>query len=329
MLFLRGAVPPAKENPDKLLYDTLDNCEDMWTHLFHEILCQANAAGTLVYHNGDRMVDSGRMLEVWTPDVAKWKPPYEPDIIIARGGFPYYDNLLNRYPNAYKIYYGAGSRFWPKSNFKDYDLLLTDTAKQRKIICSRGKRGEMYVKPAAPLFRPCDVAKNHDICFMANGHNPKLKGHGLFIKTIAKTGLTALSLGLKSKKFINAAAKQGAEISWAGWHLRHKLPEQISSCKVGVCFSNSVDSCPRIIPEYLACDLPIVVLNTVNFWRSKYVTPTTGVIVKPTTAVEAIRKIINDLTLYQPRKHYDEAICVEKAAQHILQLIAADGRFVF
>jgi len=38
-----------------------------------------------------------------------------------------------------------------------------------------------------------------------------------------------------------------------------------------VAVDSEIDSCPRVIPELLACGLPIVVLDKARFWKDKYI----------------------------------------------------------
>ena len=50
------------------------------------------------------------------------------------------------------------------------------------------------------------------------------------------------------------------------------MAEHMSKCKVGiVAVDPTVDSCPRVIPEMLACGLPIIVLDGTRFWVDKYI----------------------------------------------------------
>ena len=83
MLFLRGAIPPAKENPEKLLYDDIEQCEDMWTQLFHTLLVEMGAVGELLYQGGDKVVYADPMIERWVPSFADYVPDFEPDLFRA------------------------------------------------------------------------------------------------------------------------------------------------------------------------------------------------------------------------------------------------------
>jgi glycosyltransferase involved in cell wall biosynthesis len=320
-IFLRGAVPPAHEHPEKLLYDKIENCDDMWTQLFYYFLKEVDGRGELLYNGNPRVftVDS-YFTEKWL-NFKQYNPAVEPDVIICRGGFPYYDDFIKRFPNAKKVYYGAGRRFWPTTDFTDYDLFLVDDPIQFETIKAKGKNVEMLLKPAATMFKPYDIQKRYDVCFMANAAQRKIKRHDLFIKAVANSGLSVLNLGNTDPELIEMAEKMGADITWAGWSLRQFLPEKISQCRVGVCASGpDIDSCPRVIPEYLACGLPIVTTD-VKFWKEKYITPNTGMIVSDNDLVSGIKTVLDMIDAYSPREYYDQNIGMEVAAKRLKKQI--------
>ena len=319
IVFLRGAVPPANENPDKLLYDKIEECEDVWTQLFHALLARTGSVGELLYQGKSRTfkVDDS-FTEKWVPSMAGYSPSFKPDIVIARGGFGYYDGFLSKYPKAKRVYYGAGERYAPEKNFKFYDLFLTDAPKHRKKIRARGGNAEFFVKPAARLFAPMPVEKKYDVCFMANATQSKIKRHKLVIESFKKTGLKVLNIGNTDKTLIRYAKSIGADVEWEGWKFRKFLPELISSCRVGLCCSTGIDSCPRVIPEYLACGLPVVVTNSVKMWRDKYITDSTGLSVGDDKIVSAVKRL---LSADSTRSYYEDNLSVDSAADYLAGLL--------
>lgn len=332
-IFLRGAVPPAHEHPEKLLYDSIENTGDMWTQLFYYFLQETGSRGQLLYqcktkqeHISYDTYENGELLfsDKWVQSFKTYKPPFEPDVIICRGGFPYYDDFVKRFPNAKKVYYGAGRRFWPTTNFTDYDLFLVDDPRQLEIIKKKGKNVEMLLKPAATMFKPYDVPKRYDVCFMANAAQRKIKRHDLFIKSVAKSGLSVLNLGNTDPELIRMAEKMGADITWAGWSLRKFLPEKISQCRIGVCASGpDIDSCPRVIPEYLACGLPVVTTD-VKFWKDKYVAKGMGYVVPDAGLIGGMELAVSQVKaggFSNIRKYYDENIGMKVAAKRLKEQI--------
>ena len=322
IIFLRGSVPPKHENPEKLLYSDIDNCEDNWTQLFYQLCQELGASGELVYSNGNRSFKMGpSIMERWIPDIGEYHPKRTPDLIIARGGFPYYDPFLKRFPNAKKVYYGAGVRYYPQSKYKNYDLFLVDSESQYNDIKSKGKNVAYIIKPAATMFKPYDVEKEYDICFMANATQAHLKRHGFFIKTFANSGLKILSLGNTDKKYINLAKELNTDITWGGWSLRKKLPEQISKCKVGVVCCTKYDSGPRVIAEQLACGVPLAVTDGINMWDDKYISQryTTGVVSTDDDLLRSTKHLIN--LDWNPRQYYEEYLSLTIAAKNLAEKV--------
>lgn len=322
IVFLRGSVPPKNEHPEKLLYDKIENCSDNWTQLFYSVCQEFDASGELIYSKGDSKFKMGPgIIERWVPDIEKYNPKINPDIIMARGGFPYYDPFIKKFPNAKKIYYGAGARYYPQSKFKNYDLFLVDSPSQYDDIKNKGKNVEFIIKPAATMFKPYDVEKEYDICFMANATQAALKRHKYFIEKFSNSGLKILSLGNTDKKWINYAKEKNTDITWGGWMHRQYLPEQISKCKVGVVCCSSYDSGPRVIAEQIACGIPLVVTGGVNFWQEKYVSEE-----KKTGIVSSDKDLLKNTKLlltkeWQTRCYYEENLSLEIAAKDLAEKI--------
>jgi len=325
MVFLRGSVPPPNEHPEKLLYDNIENCEDMWTQLFYYLLEELDAEGELVYQtmgSQRREFATGRFRDKWVGPVGEYTPPFKPDVIICRGGFDYYDDFLMRHLDAKKVYYGAGDRYYPQGDFKHYDLFLVDTPKQMKKVRERTAAAvSLFVKPAATLFKPKKVPKKFDVCFMANAAQGAFKGHREFLQQMAGSDISILNLGNTRGEYVELAKELGVDITWGGWSLRKHLPKEISKCHVGVACSLRRDSCPRVIPEYLACGLPVIVTDTVDFWREKYITDETGLVVPMSKLADTIHSTLWGFNEFAPKKYYDEHLSMKCAVKTLAKLI--------
>lgn len=327
IVFLRGTVPPKHEHPEKLRYNTIDECEDQWTQLYYHLCKEFDAGGELLYQYGHdapfpfKKRIEGRIWEKHVPYFKSYTPKIAPDIIMARGGFPDYDHFIKRYPNAFKIYYGAGVRYYPKTKYTDYDLFLVDSHKQFEDIKAKGKRPKMLIKPAASMFEPKKVTKEYDVCFMANATQHVIKRHQFFLETFKDSGLKILALGNTDKKFINFARKNNMNVTWGGWSLRKHLPDKISRCKVGVVCCTSYDSCPRVIPEQLACGVPIVATEGINFWHEKYVNEKhrTGMIVPDCQLLSATNDLISKK--WNPSGYYNSQLSLPVAARDLAKSI--------
>lgn len=255
LLFLRGQVPRDR-NPDEIMYTSIYNETDMWTHLAYEMTGPDDMC-TMLYWGGNRRVYYGKNFCIqFIPDLKKYRCSFIPDTIIARGGFSEYNKTLKQFPGALKIYYGAGKRYIPKKG-KLYDIILVDSNKQREQVYK--KYPEIHIETffkAAPdnLFYPRDVKKLYDICFVAANPADKRKRVQWVYKTCPKN-YNVLQIG-KHPKFPvpkNVVVKRV---------IKEKVPKLISQCKVGIVPYSSDDSGPRVIPEMMACDVVPIIMNT-------------------------------------------------------------------
>lgn len=317
LLFLRGKVPTDRD-PRQIMFDDLNKCDDVWTQLANHL--SKDDYGEVWYWGGNRkVVYRDNFIERWVLNYKSHKPSFEPDVVFARGGFPQYDVVLNRYPGAYRIYYGAGRRFVPQSPFKKYDLILVDTPAQlqRAKLSFPKIRSELFIKPAADnVFKPCDGPKEYDVIFSSNEHKAGIKGHDYLFSRFP-TSLKMVQPGIVSKKL---RAKY-PNIDFKGWIPRRKLPSLYGRSKLAVVCCNEVDSCPRVIPEALACGCPLLVLPTVNLWREKYINEQTGRVAPAAEFFIELQNMVDNYMDFAPHDYYKEHLSLEKAAEHVKAMI--------
>jgi len=249
LLFLRGDFD--KNNQKSLKKDT-----DMWVQLWLELVgCDY---GVIWYKGRNKLLGYDNQ----TVFVQKKFPVCEIDTIFSRGGFDYYVPAMEYYKNAYKIYYGAGARIRPKNNIK-YDLVLVDSLLQKeqlKPYCN----AHLWIKPAANHFKPQDVDKEYDICYIAN---PASKKQAMFkrVKWVYETlpkELRILHLGNPGKY----KPPKNVTVMMVG---REDMPHWINKCRLGICPYINYDSAPRALVEMNACGLAVVCLE-VNIWHEVY-----------------------------------------------------------
>jgi glycosyltransferase involved in cell wall biosynthesis len=176
------------------------------------------------------------------------------------------------------------------------------------------------------MFRPKGTEKNYDVCFMANATQQSIKRHALLIEQFANTPHTILNLGNIDRKLVKLARQKNVDITWGDWSLRKFLPEKISQCRVGICCSTNYDSCPRVIPEYLACGLPVVATKNINFWQDKYINQKTGILVGDDYLVDGVKFLLDRMKsdvepLLDPLGHYERYICMDRAVSYLEGLI--------
>ena len=327
LLMLRGQVPQDRD-PQEIVFDKIEDCDDVWTWLFYSMLGAADY-GELWYWGGTRNKKfANNFIERWLPTFRAPLPQvmnFYPDVIFCRGGFKEYHSVLERFPEAIKIYYGAGRRFVPQPGFDDYDIILQDSPEQVEICKNKFPQAltTLFIKPAADnIFYPISKEKEFDVCFPANGAQA-FKGHD-FVYSTVPSDIKLLNLGNNPRGYKYPKNVTSYRV------LRSEMSKHIAKCKVGIVATRSaIDSCPRIIPEMLACGLPIVVLNGVRFWQDKYIESVTssrsplatGEISLKANFWKFVRFVLDNLGLYSPREYYEQNLSLRVAAKFLKEKI--------
>lgn len=323
-LMLRGQVPQDRD-PQEIVFDKIEDVDDVWTQLFFALL-EDDDQGELWYWNGERTKKfTENFTERWVPSFVRYKSTFTPDVIFCRGGFQEYHPVLYQYPKAIKIYYGAGNRFLPNPMFSDYNIILQDSIQQLETCKKMYPEAltTLFVKPAADnIFYPVDVEKEFDVCFPANA-SQRFKGHEFVYGTVP-SDIKLLTLGNRPDRYKHPDNVTAFRSS------RTDMAKHISKCRVGiVAVKSTIDSCPRVIPEMLACGIPIVVLDDVRFWKEKYIKSilsssskyTTGELVPKSNFWDMVRFILANIDDYNPRKYYEENLSLDHAARFIREKI--------
>lgn len=317
MLFLRGQVPQDRD-PKQIMFDSIEDCDDMWTQLAFKL--SEKGQGELWYWNGKRKVRyADNFVERWKRSFKPLKNEFSPNIIFARGGFSNYDIVLRRHPKAFKIYYGAGKRFYPDKMFNDYDLILVDTQKQLKKVrrLFPDVKSDLMIKPVAEnIFRPVDEEKKYDVILVGNYNNRVNKGHDFAFKRIPEH-YNILCSGIVPKYI----RKLYPNVTFTGWLPRKELPKLYAQSKVAIVCCGTTDSCPRVIPEAIACDCPILVLDRVNFSQDRYITGQTGMLTNEQDFVKDLAVMRSRYEDFSPSKYYKENLSLSVSSDKILKLV--------
>jgi glycosyltransferase involved in cell wall biosynthesis len=277
----------------------------MWTHLFAGLVGKEDM-GFVVYSNGKRCVEYRKnFLEIWIDSFKKEKITGNIDVIVARGGFKEYVPLLKKFPNVRKIYYGANHGCIPEDSIK-YDLILCDSEMQVRKCQKYGLNGKLFIKPAPPHFRSLDINKKYDVGFSAIWPKDKRKNVAWVHKTAPKR-LKILQMGHEVKAPSNILVK----------YIKHNhMVKAINKCKVVIAPYTKEDSCPRIISEAIACNVPVVALDSCQFWRDKY-----PVNVVPKNNFWYVVKELLKVNKFNLRKIYEQELSVSVASRYLREVI--------
>ncbi len=317
LLFLRGQVPTDR-NPKQIMYDNLAECCDMWTQLAAELAIKGH--GEVWYWGGKRKVKyRPNFVERWIPNFRSAKCPFQPNVIFTRGGFAEYDMVLRRYPKAFKIYYGAGRRYVPRSKFQKYNLIINDSPDQLRQTRKKFPKikSSLFVKPAADnIFKPHEAEKRFDVIFVGNEHRSGYKGHGFILKT-TPPDVKMIQVGIASKRL----KRTFRNVKFTGWVPRKRLPLLYAQSKIAVISCEGVDSCPRVIPEALACGCPVLITQKTRFWHERYINEKTGVLCPREKYVKTLRSMLERYETFDPYSYYRDHLSLEHAATYLKSLM--------
>jgi len=325
LIFLRGAVPKDRD-PNEIKWTSLMDSVDLWEHL----ACRFGDQVDVVYWGGERKVEYalGKRV-IWVKSLAEYIPPWKPDVIFDRGGFKETHSFLKKH-RCFKIYYGAGVRSLPNAGYTDYNLTLQDSKKRLAEAKSAfpNMKHILWTKPAIDEFYPKPYeAKAYDVCYIANGTQADIKGIKWVYQTVPKS-IKVLHLGNKSKYKKPSNVKVRRVI-------KEKMPSQISRCKVGILPYSDTDSAPRALPEMLACNLPVVALNTVHinsdaYFKDPYLYTKCGCVTNQKTFWKTVAEMINEQNDYfkkyseypnHVRRHYVSNLSLSKCVEFLKQCL--------
>lgn len=256
-LFLRGQVPQDR-SPNEIKFNSIEDCHDMWEELFYAMV-RPDEIGKVLYWGGHRKVYYSDNFCVEWVDSLKYYKSNPVDIIVARGGFKEYEHIFKLFPNAYKVYYGANHGL-PK---KKYDMVLVDSEHKQQKAREKGHNAEVFWKPASHIFKRLPYRKKYDVCYVAIHPMDKRKN----IKWVYKTcpeHLRVLQLGNYPQGITVPENFTVKKI------LHTSMPKAMNKCKVAIVPYTSEDAGPRVISEFVACGLPVVARDSVEYSRQKF-----------------------------------------------------------
>jgi hypothetical protein len=210
-------------------------------------------------------IEGRKFIQRWVRNFNECVKYPKPEISFFRGGFQEYCKVTRQYPDkfGYKLYLGAGPRLFPKYGGKYDGYLLEDKGDFRK-----DKNCIPFYKTASPsIFYPYEELNPNqelfDICWPFLWTANHRKGQEEFIRSISKSKF------LKSLKIVHCGNKPnfGKKIcdKYGVTNIKHigrvdieTLSYMLNHSKFGLCMSNKVDGCPRVMTETLMTGTPLI-----------------------------------------------------------------------
>ena len=289
---------------------------------------KAGVNGIIIrYGNFYKVVYRKNLVEYRLTD---WSLIKDVDLIISRGGYNEYISFLQKHQNTPHIYLGCGIRWNPFDRCVEgmkglrVDGVLVDSEKQDNIIKDQVQT-IVFPKPAADnIFYPLsDVKKQYDLVYNCFASVSIHKG-GSWLAPRIPNGCKVLVIGPENK-WLEAEAKTGRIfVDYTGRIPITDVCVIASQARVGVvCDDGKQDSGPRVLPEFLAMDIPVIVRDTVRINFKHYITAQSGIVMKDDCSridfgIGMKSLITNKI---QPYKHYVENLTLDKASDRFLIFI--------
>jgi hypothetical protein len=321
-LLLRQQVPKDKK---RITFYRLEDVDDMWINLFFHIHKKLE-----IEHSEIWMWGGERQISYKENFVERWYNTFPTDIdfdfIFSRGGFPQYIPVMRAASKAIRLYYAAifKGRYNPEAigDTTKYDLILADGLRQYVGLLSSGYNVMKFLKPACEnIFYPINNAENkiYDVIFIANALQKNLKGHEWFLNKMKGTNLKILQVGNLDQEIIDLANCLKLNITFYGWVPRKEIRHLAATAKVGVCCSE-FDSCPRVIPEMLAMNLPVVVRESsgLHIWPD-YFDDRGCVSANDDNFVDVLREHILAYDKFETAKFYRSKFSLDIASDSIIK----------
>lgn len=321
-VLLRQKVP---SDVERITFNSYAEIDDVWMTLFYTMCKKLDVAMVESWNWGGYRYNhlTSDFVERWMWSFNECAELDEPDLIFARGGFKEYIQVMKQYPNAFKMYYGAGKRYNPLAvpDATKYDLVLVDTEEQKEEVEKYGYRVELLIKPACEnIFGFEPVAKQYDVVFIANAPQKKLKGHKWLFDQLVGTGVSIIQIGYTDREVLKWASDRRLNINFVGWVPRKVIPVFACRARVGVVSSTDYESCPRVIPELLLMNLPIVVRDTTRV-SDLYVNRDTGRFASDGDFVGVLQDVLDNEQSYLPYEYYKTYLTTDIAASRLAEAI--------
>lgn len=311
-LFLRSAIKAGFErfgqppSPDLVVND------DMWTQLFAVLVRLAGVEGIILREGVPYQVSYAgtQVTDCRVSNLLDFAGKF--DVVFNRGGYPQYCGILGRNQRAFRVYVGCGRNWRPPT----VDLVLVDHKQQLEELRSVGCPAILFTKPAADnVFRPFGVPKKHGFVWMCRW--PRGFKGGDWLGERIPMGESLLHIGPHCEELSKASRRRGFSYATTSAVPRKQIPELACSGRVGVvCDDGLHDSGPRVLPEFLAMGIPVIVRGCVRANLRAYITPETGCVVGDSVDEfqEAARKLIG----VSPLSYYDSKLSIKAVAKSLL-----------
>jgi glycosyltransferase involved in cell wall biosynthesis len=287
---------------------TIAELDCIYTHMAIRLGERLGDGGEIWLYNKQHETEhnyTATFVERW----GRWlnAPSFNPEIVLIHGNLKIYQNPMSRTPGAIRVMFIDGTQ--PK-RLGNIDLIWIDDERQRKS-CQRvypEARIELFIKPALDsLFRPVATpVKDIDVLFAGGIRSHQLGPMRKLLRCLSKH-ISITHVGPPQIKM-----RKHPKLRVLGNKMRWEMPELYSRAKCFIYLGHG--SCPRVVPEALACGCPVLALRELPLWHEKYIVSKTGMLCDDLTDMaDKIHWMQSHYTEFDPHQHYMQTLSFEHA----------------
>ena len=275
-----------------------------------------------IYHPEGKFVHSTGLIERYFKKGYNFKNEKEPDILFVRGSHKEYETVIARFPLAQKVYYPSGFYYFPTIG-KDWDVCFTEDPNHMQEVEKRTQADVFLFKKScvAEPFLSWNCEKEYDLCFICGAKERDRKRLHL-LKTLldqVKNKFSVLVMGLKSEKVIEEF--KDYNVTFGGFINRKEIGKYMSKCRAGTVLSSyKGDGSPRVIQEFLASNIPILVCSD-SVFSPYYINEKTGVVGNTSSLGYDAENILTNMDRFSPRQYFLEELTMEKSVEHFMDCV--------
>jgi glycosyltransferase involved in cell wall biosynthesis len=258
-----------------------------------------------------------------------------PDILWVEGAeHPAHLELVSRLgQSSFKVIYSKDWKPWNVKRIETYDLCFVDEEAQAARMRKRfpdvhaGVWDKLIEYDDAHV--PLGLPKEYDVCYVA--YFRQRKNHLLLVDELAKLkdrNLRTVFVGgdRKGQRSIVQARcwELGLDVTFVDEVSKEQVNELVNRSRIGVMAAEK-DAAPRVILEYLAANVPIVV-NADLRAGARYVDERSGIVAAPDKMHEAIAIVLDNYDSYTPRESYLSRFDRDHVIETFTGVMAAAGK---
>ena len=249
--------------------------------------------------------------------------PGSPDVLFVRGDHKEYYPVVASCSFAQRVYYPSGNYFIPNCDF-NWDVCFVEDQRQVNEVNEKTGADIFLFKKSCvdKYFLYWNEPKKYDLCVVCNAPQYKRKRF-LLLKDVLdnmEKETTALVIGLTSKKVMKEF--KNYPVTFSGFVGRKEIGRYMSQCKIGLVLSSAEgEGSPRVIQEFLASNIPVVITEQ-GIYSSYYINEKTGRTARVSDSLGKIcTKVLERYSQYRPRDYFIENLSMERSIQNFVKCI--------